>query len=99
MNNIIDDIGYETDRDDERLVALAKDQLLPWACDFGHVGCRNAVAKRLTNALQNSTKKLRVPFVFTHQKKVLYIFYFMEEFCNIFLGVAFHRIHGFIAMD
>ncbi|XP_015127625.1 aminopeptidase N [Diachasma alloeum] len=58
MNNIVDHIGFE-DRPfvDNNLVYLARVELLPWACAFGHEGCNAIASIKLMEILNGKMKK------------------------------------------
>ncbi|XP_063992263.1 aminopeptidase N-like [Diachasmimorpha longicaudata] len=58
MSNIVDHIGFE-DRPfvDDNLVHLARVELLPWACAFGHEGCKAVAPTKLMEILNGKMKK------------------------------------------
>ncbi|KAK0077292.1 hypothetical protein PV325_004170 [Microctonus aethiopoides] len=47
ISNITNHIGFEDHANEDHLITLGKQEILPWACALGHEKCRNSATNKL----------------------------------------------------
>lgn len=58
LNNIVEYVGFENNKNENHLVQLARHHLLPWACAFGHEECRSVARDKVTAHLENPSSNV-----------------------------------------
>ncbi|XP_008559728.2 thyrotropin-releasing hormone-degrading ectoenzyme [Microplitis demolitor] len=61
LNNIVEYVGFENNKNENHLVQLARHHLLPWACAFGHEECRSVARDKVTAHLENPSSNVIAP--------------------------------------
>ncbi|XP_034941475.1 uncharacterized protein [Chelonus insularis] len=56
MNNIVDHVGFEDQKYENHLDALARYYLLPWACTFDHQKCKEAAQTKFIKHFKDPEK-------------------------------------------
>lgn len=61
ISNITDHIGFEDHANEDHLITLGKQEILPWACALGHEKCRNSATNKLAMFFKDPNE---YPYVF-----------------------------------